>query len=122
MLTTWLYLASFTGLIRSCSCCRRLCCRCRGILLDLCDIFLSMVTVHVTQIPPRFYDVSHSTLELLGLRKAEISLAVPEDLCSDVGVVAAGGGGGGVAMIYGDDKGAAGGGLESDFTERCGKG
>lgn len=82
------------------------------LLFHCAILLLSVIFIHVAQIPFRLNDISHPSLELLCLGETSILTSVPESLC-----------GGGLCprslMGDGNNKGSACGGLESDFTETC---
>lgn len=49
-------------------------------------LLLFVIAVHVSQVSARLDDVADPALQLLGLRKAAVYLAVPERLCLDRGL------------------------------------
>lgn len=83
----------------------------RLVLLSL----FCMLPINMAEVPPRFDNIPHSPLELLGLGEATILSPVPEHLCrSGLGFWG--------LMCYRDDKCAPGRGLESNFAEDVGEG
>lgn len=78
----------------------------RLVLLSL----LRMLPIHMAKIPPRFNNIPHSPLKLLGLREATILSSIPENLCrSRLGFWG--------LMRYRDDKCAPCRGLKSNLAE-----
>lgn len=82
------------------------------IILPTLILLLSVIFIHVAQIPFRLNDISHPSLELLCLGEASILTSVPEDLCGGCLCPRS-------LVGDGNNKGPACGGLESNFTETC---
>lgn len=70
-----------------------------------------VVPIDVAQVPAGLDDIAYAALELLGLRKAAVGLAIPQDARLRL---ARSGGGGGYDV---DDKSAASGGLKRDLAQ-----
>ena len=84
-----------------------------------------MIPIDVAQIPARLNDIPHAPLQLLGLGEPTIHLPIPQDGRGRGGGLRGESGGArrrGDAVVYGDDEGAARGGLEGDFADGEGEG